>query len=1624
VKKAKFLPLFFVIIAISRLTSEEIPDPFPEEAPETLFQTQIGDTEAEFFLTGSWKGSVQGALGFGYNPSVGLTYPYQFPGMTQGFSFSQTPDLTASLWLMDRYFFETTFLEGYDLNSYLIGYQGAEDELLQSILIGNTDIAISPYKFLNFPGGYTDSPGLSVLFKTPFSNHELLLRYDPSLKQEKTFIGQNELITRRVAPEEYVENRFFVLPDMEIENLIVLIEDAAGLYMAGDGRSYRRAGSTDMTVSQSEGTIDFDKDLSGRVLVYYTKVGFSVGAPSLGGASICGISGDVIDPEKLMDFSWEPPDTDEYNLYQSFLERSFDELRISADGKDFLLLREPGRFSPFETANRYQIPQDLINSSDYIQGSVNKRNSDTGSGDFPEYEIYLDRGAGILSVLTEGESGREMKNRYPFAVFPGSESIYIPSIYGPLKNPPQGYLDAELTLQAIRPVEEYYLEANIIPGSVTLKHNGRDTTDFTVNNSSGLLTLNFTAFSNDIIQVQYRTEGGSARQGDIILGTGNTFFINPDDTVAAALGMRWNLSRTSYSTEPSDYPGTVIFSTALNINRQHIQGSLDWGISYSISDTTGTLRLLDMQENEIIFSHGEENIFPSSIPEEAPTGITGWIPPTLSGRGKLYYKNYYSTDFLGSFYLNPYTWAVPASQIFPYEQGSKPGPYTSTAPIDGIQGKLMILDFDFEGDEFWAGAQNRLSGKGGSYDLSSYSAISFSWKAETDQGAYRVFLQLGAIGEDLDGDGSLDEESHELSSGFSFDLPVDNGVLKVGSGLENTNNGILDSEDSDGSGFLDPDDSDLILTREIGLSSMGGLPTESFKTETLYFTPAERRRLKHANGIRIIVEKDGTGDASGRIMVGRFTLSGTSFALEAEEDEKISIREISESRSSSPAERTLAQRFPDDRPANFSSSAEQRILEIIWDDLTGDEEWLIKNYTTPAPPGQYSSLGLYFRIPELEEETAQITISMTDTDEKGFHFTFEPGTSQEWNYLQLNPDQSSAKVNGQIISGNLVIDASYGNLTMFRLSSSGAASGVMEIDELHLSQPEGIVGSGANIETTGKWGGSLLTIGETPIIENVSFLQRGEAATESFLDQETAASYGPHFSHFLLVQGDLLKTRISGNLDIVHDGSGTFLSGGHEIILPAGSEYFRVTDRFRRNYNKEKPTLSRASGAVLALPEILTFQFDTDALMSEGALIQNWSAGSEIQPFDSIDFQTSVDFNLFAENAAVSADNYAEDWINGFGLIVPWYSSPVVERRGSFSNSLKIKLPPLGLDLKTDFRFEERSKESSQTDSGLFEIKLPATIPLKKGNADIAVGYKRIFSMSSKAREDSDFEEDISLFFENFKESRHIFLSQPITEFFSGEGENLFAGSTAGFERAKYEPSFSLQFSRGVGSRVYDLFVPASFQIDAGKTFIREMDSLTYSRRLVLNMSALAINLFGKFGTYYQTDLYETDEFIHSLDLTISEDGEDAPALWDTNVTSTYSFFGDSGAKLTLDNTLSFAFETAPTISENAAIEIKWQSIPERSLKLPIVKAEDLIGAYLQHTERADLTLNSSRNNEQIQDIYLILGHDSSYNLSEHGYIKAAIETGFGTKSLYLGTSKRYLFYMGLSGYIEAKISY
>ncbi len=161
------------------------------------------------------------------------------------------------------------------------------------------------------------------------------------------------------------------------------------------------------------------------------------------------------------------------------------------------------------------------------------------------------------------------------------------------------------------------IDSDAVPGSVHVAINGKETTSFTVDYTSGTVSFPFPIVPTDNIDITYRTRSAGTTGGQIVFGSGNTILLSNRLVLDLALGLRWSVLTGGYTTEPGQSPGSIVTSARLSYTGTRFTGSIAAGVSVTSPDTTGILRLAGMGEDTSLFAVDATRLLPSAAADGA-----------------------------------------------------------------------------------------------------------------------------------------------------------------------------------------------------------------------------------------------------------------------------------------------------------------------------------------------------------------------------------------------------------------------------------------------------------------------------------------------------------------------------------------------------------------------------------------------------------------------------------------------------------------------------------------------------------------------------------------------------------------------------------------------------------------------------------------------------------------------------------------------------------------------------------------------------------------------------------------------------------------------------------------------
>jgi hypothetical protein len=1554
--------------------------PEPEEKATLIYQTDIAGADLDFFLKGSWNANVFFSSGVRFGPGSEVIFPWGLPNMPEGLVFEQVPDLTFSIWLLDRYFLEVTMVKEFEENTFLLGYQGKEGEILQSVRIGNRDVFISNYDFLNIPEQGHASLGVSAVITPGFSRHELLIRYDNTIKEKKVFVGFNEVVEEFVSPNSYLSGRSFMLPDAGITGLEVYIEDEHGEHSGNDGKRYRLASVNDIEQDTEQGLLFILNKVPGRILVYYTKMGFPVGDNALGAGALPGTSGGDTYPNFTGYLNPNAAGV-KFDWTVTYLGETMSGRQVIVSGKTCLRIWEPGIFSPFEFLNCYNLPVVAPNDLWRVKIKAIPKGDESGNYKNFTYQPVFEARPGNLVFrvfINKINIRSNFWNHYPFP-----DTTH--QLYGPLHdhNPP--FFDWEIYTQVITPVTNFFLSQDVVPGSVSVKINGMEETRFEMDYASGTLRFLTTIRHDDRIEVTYSMTQGAENNGDILFAWGNVLPFSELFTVDLAAGVRWNILPGAYSEEAYSRTGVVLTSLSLHGQSDNFSYKVAGAVSFSNPDTTGILRLSGMEGKGIEIPITEDMAYPAAKPAFV-----------IGTRGRLLYKDYRQYDILGSYSLQPLDWSVPSDQVFAYENGSQPGPYLVGEGSEGKKDESIVLDFELDNANDWVGFQIPVVAKQGLIDLSRIKSILYSYRVaeRTGPGNVDVYVQLGDLGEDVDGDNVLDEELSKLSRGFQFNDTANGVNLYVGGGPKGQGNGIIDSEDVDGNGFLDAENPGYIFTSSA--NSLAGVT--GWAVQNIPVSIADQERFKRVRTIRIVVVASG-GSANGKILIDNLRLEGTSFWTDDTGD-NVTLREVEETFLNNKPSEDLEHAFPEVERIFHNENQRNQVLEVGWNFMAASTFDIKSVFKSGTEGIRYQKVVVYAARTSLAGAST-ITLALNDNRGKGIRASFDYNdlSYNEWQKITIDIKKRKVYLNDDELAGATVSIDNYDSLLYFTAHFEGANTGSMLLDELHLEDPDGAIGAAVSVDTDLSFPGTLVSIGEFPLVSDLRMSENFITVTPGFANLYGEPTQDMSMDSLTEISCGLLFSELEADLAVQGVNDEWTFSGGHNLKIPKQSFPVTFIDRFsvrERSWGKE---VSRGNDLLLAVPGIAALSLYQNTFSQEQVLAQDWSADFAFSALSPYILSLTTDIATSSSGFRYQNQWYFASWIYSYQYILPWKEGIVQDRRWDFSVQQSLNTVPLGfgLDMESGYNSYEITPDSRSQNNYLV---LSLTLPIKIGAVTITPGYSRTLNTTRAFLHSGSFTKDLEALFWEYEMQEYIWTLLPLYELFDPETEDIFQDKNQDIQKASYKPEVTLGMVRSFGSSLWDLFLPSQIDLSLGKEFLKQdalYDDLTI---FSLKTKTNAINLFGRYGAYSFMNFYTVDEFVTAISLTLAYDKSNSLDNYEFSVENLFQFENEVKNAFIIKNLFTMDKDELLQISDQGSIEFKWYIRPEEGTPLPLISKEMAATGYYAHAERISAQIYNIQKDMSTHPINVIITHETSIVFPDFGYIRGEISLGMDWENI------------------------
>ncbi len=1508
-----------------------------------------------------------------------------FPGLNNGFVPLQTPDITASLVLLKRLFLDVSIQGSFADNSIQMGYRGGPGEVVQSVILGTQGITLEPSPLLSIPVQPAGSLGAMASLASGAAVNDLLLRWDATTPNTKTFIGSNELIEQTVELGTYTRGTYFFLPDTALDagTLQVWLEDPAGTVALPDGSRFRLAGFNDVTLDSTLGRVTLRAKAKGRVLVHYTKGGVEVGAVSIGRGGLPNVPG----PTSLIRSPSATPANFDWTV--TYLNQSMSARQVVMPGTgNTLLLWQPGDNSPFEIDNSYAFTTTPPADVSKITYTFMPKNA----------SAVTPTGLQIVSIPSEQRftiSPQAPANRfaswYPFADADGL-------LYGPQRDSLAGALDVNLLVQYLTPVTAMTLDTNIVPGSVQVKINGVSETRFQVDPTSGTLTLLVPVLPTDRIDVSYETTVQGSTGGDIVLAWRDEIPLSESVTLSLSAGIRWNANPWTYSQVPYAKSGTLIAAAGLSGTGDNLAWSVQAGVAYTDPDTTGILRLFGMEGNSVPLLLTDDNAYPASKPVSSAL--------TQLNRGKLYYRDYRLYGALGAVTLQPLA-VVPPPALIPYANGGRMGPYNVLPDAQSIGTQNLAFEFDLGAGQ-WVGAQMPISA-GSDVDLSTARSVTVRLKGVSITGSISVSLEFGSISEDLDGSGVLKAETATTQAGFPI-YDASNGVtLLVGAGPRLLGNGILDTEDRNGNGILDREESTSVVAKGPSADSRLAFAADTpWTSVTIPLTDQDRAALVGARGVRIVIsEATNSAPATGIVVMDTLEFDSAPFwpvVTVPDTRSDVTVRETTEALalSSQPVGGDFATSAVTSTTYKlFHPNGEtNQALEVAWAGLANP--FTVQGFVAQGTGGiVYDTIVSYVRSPTAG---ANYTFSLVDTTGKGASWNVVT-SDNAWHEVRVSRTKNTVTVDGAPAGAPSRFDASYGSLSQLVVGVQGTSSGLLYVDEVYCTDPEGSVGAAFIGSLAWKVPGVILAVGGVPLLAGLSVTQDVSLLSAGFAPLYGVPTATEDLSSRTEIGGNVLFTQSA--IDVVLRETGGVLteSGGHRVTFPASGSPVTLTDAFALTsvggFSRED-TVHLALGSFADVTADASADAQPDLGSTTGTLTQSWHGTAALSAFSPLTLTSDLLLSQAVDSYELPAEWYGARWLREAALLAPWEQGGDIQRTESLDVKLGMPAAPLGFTLETSAgTLANGYSASGFTQQNNAAIGLDLRAKIGKGDASdmtLDLGYQRALSLTTVPAAGPRFTAETDELVRVLGMQGYLLTLVPLAEVFA-DNSGVVLPAWAGSVQGSYTPTLTLSAQRPYGSHLMDLLVPSSVQLTVQQQLQQTADLSQTVYHVAPQVTTKAVNLFGALGAYPLLPGVRTDEYSLSLGAALDGTPGELPALTTLSAAGYATFTGMSDNALSVVESLHEQQTTVTMVSNDLQVLYDWKSRPPNGIRLPLLPAEAAGSGTLQHHESVDLTIGW-QDQGSYHPFTLVLGHATSLVFEKHVSIKGAVSLGVDAENV------------------------
>ena len=624
-----------------------------EKEKEALFELDINDKEhVEFTFSGFYQGEISGGSSLSWTKELPLVLSGNLP------VFKQEVQLSTSVMLNKRWYFQGDFADSFKTNTLTMGYKG--EGFVKAVKLSNRSItmpSIYSADFFGFSvsGGNNEAPGISANFQSSDKKHKLdaLLRYDVTRAKSAVFYGKNSVNDTKIPIKNFAYGKAFVFPHQDLSYLAdikdIYIENKNGTYTDKKGKIYKKASKTDYRTLLEKDTLLFSSNAGTGVkneqipcilITFQTEQSF----------------------ENILK---ESSSYDDKNSFTGKIQEIFNKANQKYSLKDYtypledeiqgekaLLIQNSYGFSPFMKYDLYDCS--LIKEADLSIISLSTEETLTSfyAAEYSEnavtdYEDFFEEKKYFAQIIYEEDSLLS----YPFAQI-------APQIYLNLNS----LSDLALLVRSYTPVSDFYIGTRASGGSVQVYKNGiLESSRY--DQTSGTVEIFSSVSQSDKIVIYWQEEDSDFSNGAIAAALGYNVQLTPHlfadlaltsripvvaaSTMASLDSLQTAFTALSAGIQYENNNLTLLQKTAFSLQKENSSDSL---LVYAPNQTEAKTSYLSASDGF------EIQAIPEILEEEASfdgtiKNFTGKSDKEISG-----YKIPLSWDF--SAFENKSSWAA------------------------------------------------------------------------------------------------------------------------------------------------------------------------------------------------------------------------------------------------------------------------------------------------------------------------------------------------------------------------------------------------------------------------------------------------------------------------------------------------------------------------------------------------------------------------------------------------------------------------------------------------------------------------------------------------------------------------------------------------------------------------------------------------------------------------------------------------------------------------------------------------------------------------------------------------------------------------------------------------------